>query len=353
VTSEQVVTNGTDEAPAVAEAPEASPQPKRGRGLSSRWFLLIGGVILFNIIALILVPPFPKEGAPGDACAFPVCYIEGTLEFPAPHVVWAPDGAAHPPPGLIVFYPSISSTILTMWIVMAIVVLGAFLMVRGSKLIPGRAQNVFEWFYEFLSDFGLGIAGPAAKPYIPLFAAFFLLILFCNWSGLVPPVGRIEELRAPTSDVNITLGLALVSFLYFEFQGFRRLGVGGYLGKFFPLYEFKHGIAAGGIALFVGLVELMLEFVKPVTLSMRLFGNIYGGEVALGVITALTIAFIPVGLLGLEVMLNAIQALIFSILTLMFIVLAIESHDHEEGEVAEEALDTLHGTEPSTLQPAH
>ena len=353
MTSEQVVTNGTDEAPAVAEAPEASPQPKRGRGLSSRWFLLIGGVILFNIIALIFVPPFPKEGAPGDACAFPVCYIEGTLEFPAPHVVWAPDGAAHPPPGLIVFYPSISSTILTMWIVMAIVVLGSFLMVRGSKLIPGRAQNVFEWFYEFLSDFGLGIAGPAAKPYIPLFAAFFLLILFCNWSGLVPPVGRIEELRAPTSDVNITLGLALVSFLYFEFQGFRRLGVGGYLGKFFPLYEFKHGIAAGGIALFVGLVELMLEFVKPVTLSMRLFGNIYGGEVALGVITALTIAFIPVGLLGLEVMLNAIQALIFSILTLMFIVLAIESHDHEEGEVAEEALDALHGTEPSTLQPAH
>ena len=70
---------------------------------------------------------------------------------------------------------------------------------------------------------------------------------------------------------------------------------------------------------------------------MRLFGNIYGGEVALGVITALTIAFIPVGLLGLEVMLNAIQALIFSILTLMFIVLAIESHGHEEGHVAEEA----------------
>jgi F-type H+-transporting ATPase subunit a len=240
-----------------------------------------------------------------------------------------------------------------MWIVMAIVLLVSFLMVRGSKLIPGRAQNVFEWFYEFLSDFGLGIAGPSAKPYIPLFIAFFLLILFCNWSGLIPPVGRIEELRAPTSDVNITLGLALVSFVYFEFQGFKRLGVGGYLGKFFPFYEFKHGIGAGGIALFVGLVELMLEFVKPITLSMRLFGNIYGGEVALGVITALTIAFIPVGLLGLEVMLNAIQALIFSILTLIFITLAIESHAHEEGEVAEEALDALHGSEPSQLQPAH
>ena len=120
--------------------------------------------------------------------------------------------------------------------------------------------------------------------------------------------------------MNVTIGLALVSFVNFEVEGFRQLGVGGYLGKFFPFYEFKNGIGAGVIALFVGLIELMLEFVKPVTLSMRLFGNIYGGEVALGVITALTIAIIPVGLLGLEVMLNAIQALIFSILTLMFIV---------------------------------
>ena len=346
MSSEQDVT------PEVAEA--TAPPPKQGRGLSSRWFLIIGAIIVFNIIALILVPPFPKEGAPGDVCAFPVCFIEGTLEFPAPHVVWAPEGSTPPPANeLITFYPSISSTILTMWIVMAIVLLVSFLMVRGSKLIPGRAQNVFEWFYEFLSDFGLGIAGPAAKPYIPLFIAFFLLILFCNWSGLIPPVGRIEELRAPTSDVNITLGLALVSFIYFEFQGFRRLGVGGYLGKFFPLYEFKHGIGSGWIALFVGLVELMLEFVKPITLSMRLFGNIYGGEVALGVITALTIAFIPVGLLGLEVMLNAIQALIFSVLTLIFIVLAIESHHEEEGHIAEDVLAAAEGSEPAALQPSH
>ena len=335
----------------VAEA--AAPSPKSGRGLSSRWFLLIGAVIVFNIVALILVPPFPKHGEPGEACAFPVCFIEGTLEFPAPVAIWHPaDSPAPPANELIVFWPSISNTIFTMWIVMAVVLIGSILMVRGSKLIPGRAQNLFEWFYEFLSDFGVGIAGIAAKPYIPLFAAFFLLILFSNWSGLIPPVGRVEFLRAPTSDVNVTLGLALVSFIYFEFEGFRRLGFRGYAGKFIPLYEFKNGIAAGGIALFVGLVELMLEFVKPITLSMRLFGNIYGGEVALGVITALTIAFVPVGLLGLEVMLNAIQALIFSILTLMFIVLAIESHDHEEGHVAEEAMEAIHGQE-ATPQPAH
>jgi F-type H+-transporting ATPase subunit a len=339
--------------PAATPQPEEAPAPERrsGRGLSQRWFFLIAGVLLFDLAALVLFPPFPKGGNPGDECTFPVCYINGTLEFPAPHVVWAPDGSGPPPPGLIVFYPSISSTILTMWIVMAVVLVVVILMARGRQLLPGRAQNAIEFLYEFMGDFGLSIAGPSARPYIPLFVAFFILILFCNWSGLIPPVGRIEELRAPTSDVNITIGLALVSFIYFEFQGFRRLGVGGYLGKFFPFYEFRNGIGAGIIALFVGLVELMLEFVKPVTLSMRLFGNIYGGEVALGVITALTIAFVPVALLGLEVMLNAIQALIFSVLTLIFITLAIESHEHEEGHIAEEALG--HPDAEPSLQPAH
>ena len=94
--------------------------------------------------------------------------------------------------------------------------------------------------------------------------------------------------------MNITIGMALVSFLIFHVRGLppprRRAATSG---KFFPLYEFRNGIGAGIIALFVGLIELMLEFVKPVTLSMRLFGNIYGGEVALGVITALTIALHP------------------------------------------------------------
>jgi F-type H+-transporting ATPase subunit a len=310
-------------------------------------------VILIDVLAFIAFPPSPKD-QPGQPCPFPACFIESSLEFPAPHNVINLAGDAGPPAdALITFHPSISNTILTMWIVMALVLAGAILMTRGGKLIPGRAQNAFEAFYEFLSDFGIGLAGPQARPYIPIFAAFFMLILFDNWIGLVPPVGKIELLRAPSSDVNITIGMALVSFVIFHTEGIRHLGVRGYLGKFFPVYEFKNGIGAGFIAMFVGLIELMLEFVKPVTLSMRLFGNIYGGEVALGVITALTIAVIPVALIGLELMLNAIQALIFSVLTLMFIVLAIESHHEEEGHVAEEALDAIDGEGTSRLQPAH
>ena len=231
----------------------------------------------------------------------------------------------------MVFDVSISSTLLTLWIVAVVVILSFWLMTRGAKMVPTGRQNVAEWIFETLENFGMSLGGPGAKPYIPLFAAFFLLILFSNWSGLIPGVGRVIWFRAPTSDVNVTIGLALVAFFFFQYQGFKHLGL-GYLGKFFPVREFRKGIGAGIIAMFVGLVELLLEFVKPVTLSMRLFGNIYGGEVALGVLTALTVALIPLAMYALEVMLNLVQALIFSTLTLMFTLAAIEHHGDEHDE---------------------
>jgi F-type H+-transporting ATPase subunit a len=318
--------------------------PPRRRGGIRRWLLLIAAVVALDVIAFVVTPPFPKGGTPGQACEFPVCFITSALEFPAPHtdIELAP-GSVPSATDLITFHPAISSTLLTMWIVIALVVIGSALLVRGAQLLPGRGQNAFEFVYEFLQDFGLGLAGPAGKPYIPIFIGAFLLVLFDNWIGLVPPVGKIEQLRAPSSDVNITIGMALVSFLIFEIEGFRKLGF-GYLGKFFPLYEFRKGVGAGIIAMFVGLIELMLEFVKPVTLSMRLFGNIYGGEVALGVITSLTVAVVPIALLLLDGLLNAIQALIFSVLTLVFITLAIESHHEEEGHIAEDVLAEIEGT---------
>jgi F-type H+-transporting ATPase subunit a len=342
VTSEPTATD-------VAATPDPEPA-RRGRRVSVPWLALIGVVLVLDIFAFVAFPQVSKEGA--AECAFPACFITNSLEFPAPHPVFDLD-PANPvdAAALVVVHPSISNTILTMWLVMAIVLLGAIAMATNPKLVPGRAQNAFETVYEFLRDFGTGIAGPAAAPYIPIFVAAFLLVLFDNWIGLIPPVGKVEFLRAPSSDVNITIGMALIAFLIFHIEGFRKLGVGGYLGKFFPFYEFKNGIGAGIIALFVGLIELMLEFVKPVTLSMRLFGNIYGGEVALGVITTLTVFLLPVGLIGLELMLNAIQALIFSVLTLIFIVLAIESHHEEEGHAAEDVIHEIKGDE-QTLQPA-
>ena len=306
-----------------------SPTPKGGRSSKVNWLLIIGLAFVGNLAAFILAPPFDK-GDPDAECAYPICFIEGTLELPAPHVVWPADHAASG--DLIVWDISISSTILTMWIISVLVIVTLIAMTRKREAVPGRVQNAIEALYDGLQGFALSLGGPKAKTYVPLFVTLFIYILVSNWSGLLPFVGRIELFRAPTSDVNITIGLALVSFCLFHIEGVRALGFGGYLSKFFPVREFRNGVGAGVIAMFVGLIELMLEFVKPLTLSMRLFGNIYGGEVALGVILALTVAFVPVALYGLELMLNTVQALIFSVLTLMFILAAIEGHheDHEE-----------------------
>jgi F-type H+-transporting ATPase subunit a len=305
----------------------------RRRRLSPRRFLLLLGLamVALDILAVMLVPPFPRDGKPGDPCGFPSCFIQSAIEFPPPAIVidLDPKSAPNPPP-MVYFHPSISNTILTMWIVMALILLLAFAATRRMKLIPGRLQNVVEWAYEFGLDFAVGIGGERARRYYPIFAGFFILILFSNWSGLVPPIGKIDQLRAPTSDMNVTIGLALTSFAIFQGEGFHQLGLRGYLGKFFPIGEFRHGLGPGLLAMYVGIIELFLEFVKPVTLAMRLFGNIYGGEVAIAVISALTLAIIPVALYGLETLLNVIQALIFSVLTLMFILIAIEGHGEQE-----------------------
>jgi F-type H+-transporting ATPase subunit a len=301
----------------------------------SKILALLAGVIALDALAFVFIPPFPA-GKPGESITGIADLIKANLEFPAPNVIFP---AGHESPAAMVFFdPSITSTLFTMWVVMATIVLVAFLASRGMKDVPGRLQNALEFAWESLENWAISLGGPDARRHIPLFVAFFLFILFGNWSGLLPWFGKIEAFRAPTSDLNVTIGLALVAFVYYHYQGFRTLGVRGYLGKFFVTSGFKSGPANGVIDLFVGLIEFMLEFIKPVTLSMRLFGNIFGGEVALGVITALTIALIPAGMLLLEGLLNFVQALIFSTLMLMYTIIAVESH-HEEEHAAPEFAD--------------
>jgi F-type H+-transporting ATPase subunit a len=336
---------------------EAPATGARGGGGVSRFLTrrtlvyLVLAVIALDVLAYLVMPPAEKGVVSGTPCAYPVCFINGNLELPAPYVIVDLDPANPTPTGPLVvgFWPSITSTLFTMWIVIVLVLGMSIVMTRRRDVIPGRLQNAAELAYESLENFALSLGGDRARPYVPWFAGLFIFIVAGNWIGLISPVGRVDALRAPTSDVNVTLGLALVSFTVFQVEGFRKLGVGGYLGKFFPLYEFKNGVGAGVIALFVGLIELLLEFIKPVTLSMRLFGNIYGGEVALGVVTGLTVAILPVALYGLEFLLNLVQALIFSVLSLMFILIATEGHEHEEGHLADEVVDASHDMTAPTM----
>ena len=315
----------TPDADAATQDADAAAQPaSRGWSKGRIAIVLIAAVFILDVLALVLVPPYPKEH-PGEPVQNISDLIIANLELPAPEIV-LPVGHA-PPPGLVFWDVSITNTIVTTWIVIAVVLIIALFARLTMRWLPTGFQNFYEWAWEGLEGWAYGLGGETARKHIPLFVSFFLFILFCNWSGLIPLFGKVDFLRAPTSDVNVTIGLALVVFFYFQFQGFKTLGVRRYLGKFFNFSGFREGIGAGLIGLFVGLIEFMLEFIKPVTLAMRLFGNIFGGEVALGVITALTIVIVPAAMLLLEGLLNFVQALIFSTLMLMYTIIAVEVHE--------------------------
>ena len=314
---------------AVVAAGEVAQRPASLRGPLS---VVILAAVAVLIVSFMIIPPYgvneENEADPSRPFAYPADGIKANFELPIPHVAFDLDPSTpidhH---SLVTTDFTIPSSLFTGWIVMAVILVLAFLLSRSIALVPKGGQNALEYAYEGLANFATSLGGPGARRYVPIFVAFFLYILLSNWSGLLPFVGRTEQLRAPTSDVNMTIGLALISFAMFHIEGVRSLGFRGYFGKFFTL-------RGGPIGLFVGVLEFFLEFVKPVTLSMRLFGNIYAGEIALGVITGLTFAVIPVAMVGLEFLLNFMQALIFSVLTLMFTLIAIEGHhdeDHAEG----------------------
>ena len=320
-----------------------------GASIRRPLLIVVALAVVALVIAFIVIPPFGYDAEghadPSVPFQYPGHAILANFELPIPHVAFDLDPSTpvdhH---SLITWDLTISSSIFTGWIVMAVILVLAIILSRGIGLVPGKRQNLLEYAYEGLANFATSLGGPGARKYVPIFVAFFLFILLGNWSGLLPFVGRTEQLRAPTSDVNVTIGLALVAFALFHIEGVRNLGVRGYFGKFFTL-------KGGPIGLFVGVLEFFLEFVKPITLSMRLFGNIYAGEIALGVITGLSFVIIPVAMVSLEFLLNFMQALIFSILTLMFTLIAIESHDDHD-EAHEGATD--HPQEGTiAAEPAH
>ena len=302
------------------EAVQPAPRPRSRRPL----WIAAAAVVVVDALAVILDAP---SGFPN-----PKVTILQNLEPVPPNVVWdfAPGSPVANAPLVVDFHPSITSSILASWLVIAALLVLSIAATRRMTLVPGGLQNLFEWIYEQFANFAEGLGGPGARPYVSLFSAFFLFIMVANWTDLVLFGDKISALRTPTSDLNVTIWLALVTFVLTHVEGMRALGVGGYIGKFINLSGFRRGVADGLIDLYVGLIEFLLEFFKPVTLSFRLFGNLYGGGIMLGVFTALIIAFVPVPFVALEGFIGFIQALIFASLTLMYILTAIESHHEEE-----------------------
>lgn len=255
----------------------------------------------------------------------------------------------------------ITNSLLTAWGVMSFLIILGIVVGKKVKEIPAGFINFVEWVIEGL--FGLFDSvtqdRKLTKKFFPIVATIFIFVIVSNWTEILPGVGSVglkhnkevvqekEErgfvskaeakaeknekketkpeiipiFRAPSSDLNFTLGLAIISVGATQIFGILSSGFFRYIKKFI---NFR-----GPINFFVGILELVSEFAKVISFSLRLFGNIFAGEVLLFVIAFLVPLFAPVPFYFLEIFVGFVQALIFSMLTLVFLTIAAKAGEHE------------------------
>ncbi|MEK7063485.1 MAG: F0F1 ATP synthase subunit A [Patescibacteria group bacterium] len=230
----------------------------------------------------------------------------------------------------------ITSTLLTSWLVVAVLVVFAVVFSRSIKLVPGKGQVAVEtlvsFVYEYIKE-TLDGSERMARRYFPLILTLFVFIFTANIVGLLPFIGAVGIHTAGgahggllplfypvNTDLNVTLALAIIAFVAIEFAGITALGVLKYGSKFVNLHSVL------GFA--VGIIELVSEVARLVTFSFRLFGNIFAGKVLILLALAFMPYFLPVPLLVYEVLVGVIQAAIFSLLTLFFIKIAVAEPQH-------------------------
>src|SRR3989344_5605903 len=224
----------------------------------------------------------------------------------------------------------ITNTVLDTILVDALIIGGVFYLSKKIKLIPNNPfQNAIESIIETFYNLTESISQNAVKKIFPYFMSFFLFILIANWTGLIPGVGTIgirehgeivPLFRGATSDLNATLALALISVIATHLISVNTIGIKEYLGRYFSLNP---------INLFIGILEIISEITKLVSLSFRLFGNIFAGEVVLVTVSSIFAFIFPLPFLLLEVIVGVVQALVFSMLTMVFMAILTTSHNDE------------------------
>jgi len=249
---------------------------------------------------------------------------------------------------LIPSFPYITNSMVMVWIATGLITLFCRAATHKMALVPAALQNFAEWVVESLYDFLSGILGPyLVKKTFWFFGSVFLLILVTNWLGLVPGVGtigRIEDgrlvgvLRGGNADLNMTMAMSLTFAILWFYWAISENGIVGFLKHIFaPKGEFKGLMMAVMIPLFlvVGVLEVISIAIRPVALTFRLFGNIYGGEQTMENLMELMpskwLAFLPsLPFCFMELLVGFIQALVFMLLTAVFLRLICE-HAGEEG----------------------
>lgn len=230
----------------------------------------------------------------------------------------------------------VTNTLLVSWIAMIILIVVSKIATRNLQLCPPGLQNLLEIVIDYAYTMVEDLAHSRTKIFFPIVMTFFLYILVANWMGLLPGFGtigfyRITDgtkefiplLRSVNSDLNMPLGLALFSAVLTHAFAIRYLGLKGYLQRWFSFNP---------IFLFVGLLELVGEVTKVISLSFRLFGNIFAGEVVLSTVSTLspfTAFVIPLPFYFLEIIVGFVQSAVFMMLTLVFMVILTEKHAEE------------------------
>ncbi|MDJ0555640.1 MAG: F0F1 ATP synthase subunit A [Microcoleaceae cyanobacterium MO_207.B10] len=211
--------------------------------------------------------------------------------------------------------------LLTSWVVIGLIVLAALISTSNVQRIPSGMQNFMEYVLEFVRSLTRDQIGEKEyRPWVPFVGTLFLFIFVSNWSGALVPWKLIElpsgELAAPTSDINTTVALALLTSIAYFYAGISKKGLGYFAGYAQPVP-------------FMVPFKIIEDFTKPLSLSFRLFGNILADELVVGVLVLLVPLFIPLPLMVLGLFLSAIQALIFATLAANYIGEALEEHGAE------------------------
>jgi F-type H+-transporting ATPase subunit a len=229
----------------------------------------------------------------------------------------------------------ITSTLIMVWFVTAVLFVLVFIASRRLTLVPNKLQNIIELViggaHEYMAD---ALESKAlATRFFPLITSIFIFILALNWIGLFPgvdSVGIFKEvhgkntlvpfLHPANTDLNVTIALALVAFFAIEISGIAFLGFFKYAGKFINF--------SSPLAFLIGIIELFSELARLVSFSFRLFGNIFAGKTLLLIAMFFVPFILPVPILAFEMFVGLIQAFIFAVLTLFFIKLAVAEPQH-------------------------
>lgn len=212
---------------------------------------------------------------------------------------------------------------MTSWVVIGILLIASIAATRNIRRVPQGIQNVMEYALEFVRGIARDQLGEKDyRPWVPFIGTLFLFIFVSNWSGALLPWKLVHlpegELAAPTSDINTTVSLALLTSLAYFYAGFSKRGLG----------YFRKYIEPTPILLPIAILE---DFTKPLSLSFRLFGNILADELVVAVLVLLVPLFVPVPVMLLGLFTSAIQALVFSTLAGAYVHEALEGHgEHEE-----------------------